>query len=130
MSETRLPLRQFSRYATVGLVSNGVLYVVYLAFTWYGLGPKFAMSLVFIMGIIQTFMFNRSWSFSYQFRDPQAFIRYVLAYFSAYCLNLGLLLICVDRLGWPHQAVQAAVIVGLAFYLFLLQKFWVFPNRR
>ncbi|EPZ15823.1 polysaccharide synthesis protein GtrA [Thauera terpenica 58Eu] len=117
---------QFIRYATVGLGSNIVLYLAYLALTAAGIESKLAMSLLYVLGVVQTFAFNKRWSFRHGGLRGPTFVRYCVSYALGYLINLGALLILVDRLGYPHQAVQGVMILTLAVLLFLLQKFWVF----
>lgn len=126
MNSKNRSIAQFIRFAIVGLVSNGVLYVGYILLTQYGIGPKISMTILFALGVLQTFFFNKNWSFAYHQNDKASFIRYIVAYISAYFLNLIILMGFVDYLFWPHQLVQGLTILGLAVYLFILQKFWVF----
>ncbi len=121
---------QFLRYALVGLASNLVLYLAYLGLTMLGLGPKTAMSLLYVLGVAQTFLFNRSWSFGHEGGLHGAFARYVASYAFGYLLNLIVLWIAVDRMGLPHQIVQGVMILTLAVMLFLLQKLWVFQEPK
>ncbi len=121
---------QFLRYAMVGVGSNLILYFLYLAFTGLGLGHKLGMSIVYIIGVTQTFLFNRSWSFRHQGARRDAFVRYVATYAIGYFVNLAVLWIAVDHLGLPHQLVQGVMILSLAVMLFLLQKYWVFSEER
>lgn len=117
---------QFLRYAIVGVVSNAVLYALYLFLTWAGVGPKIAMTLLYAFGVAQTFVFNRKWSFQHQGKGSPALVRYASAYGFGYLLNLIVLLVLVDQWGFPHQWVQGAMILILAVMLFLLQRYWVF----
>lgn len=119
---------QFARYAVVGLVSNGVLYAAYLVLTHFGVEPKVAMTLTFALGVIQTFLMNRGWTFSYHGSNSRACVRYGVAYGGAYVLNFLLLVLFVDRLGFPHQVVQAVLILGVAVLLFVTQRYWVFAE--
>ena len=119
---------QFSRYALVGLTSNFVGYLLYLLLTYAGMGHKTAMTLLYAIGVIQTFYFNRGWSFGYQGNTGGAIARYGIAYALGYLLNFGLLWIGVDRLQLPHQAVQAVAIFMVAACLFLMHRYWVFPQ--
>lgn len=121
-------LGQLTRYALVGLGSNLLLYLIYLALTAWGMGPKQAMSLLYVLGVVQTFVFNRKWSFRHQGGFHGAFARYLAAYAFGYALNLAVLWLAVDRLGLQHQVVQGVMILALAVLLFLLQKFWVFAT--
>ena len=122
-----LAVGQFIRYVTVGLVSNGVLFAGYLLLTTAGMGPKLAMSLLYALGVIQTFFFNKRWSFRHGGTHGPAFVRYCASYALGYGVNLAALWVLVDRIGYPHQIVQGIMILALAMMLFLLQKFWVFP---
>jgi putative flippase GtrA len=121
---------QLSRYVVVGLASNGIGYCLYLLLTELGIGHKTAMTLLYAVGVLQSFHFNRVWSFSHVARAGPAFLRYVSAYLLGYGLNLGVLLLLVDRWGWPHQWVQGMMIVVLAAMLFLAQRHWVFRQCR
>lgn len=114
------------RFAVVGLASNAVLYLLYLGLTAAGFGPKLAMSLVYAIGVIQTFYFNRIWSFRHQDRVHSTFTRYLLAYAFGYLLNFFLLWLAVDGLNLPHQGVQAVAVLVVAMSSFLINKYWVF----
>ncbi len=123
------PVRgQFFRYVLVGLASNTVLYGLYIALTWIGAEPKLAMTLLYAVGVAQTFVFNQRWSFGQVGLHTQAFARYCAAYSFGYVINFVGLLLLVDRLGYPHQWVQGIMVVLLALMLFALQKFWVFRH--
>lgn len=117
---------QMLRFAVVGLASNAVLYLVYLGMTAVALGPKLAMSLVYAIGVTQTFLFNKRWTFNHAGRHDTAFIRYVTVYAGGYLVNLLVLVWLVDSLGYPHQIVQGLMILVLAGCFFVLQKIWVF----
>jgi putative flippase GtrA len=121
---------QFSRYVVVGLASNSVGYLLYILLTYFGMGHKSAMSLLYAVGVAQTFYFNRKWSFGHDGVISQTLVRYIAAYALGYVLNLVTLMILVDRLGWPHQWVQGAMIFLLAGMLFLLQRYWVFRTSQ
>ncbi len=120
---------QFIRYALVGLASNLVLYLLYLLLTWQGLGAKTAMSGLYLLGVVQTFFFNRKWTFRHDGHLTKAFWRYLASYGLGYILNLLGLMYFVDSLQLPHQSVQGVFIVFLAAMLFTMQKFWVFGGK-
>jgi putative flippase GtrA len=122
----KLVQRQLLRYALVGLTSNLLCYLVYLALTGLGMNPKLAMSLLFGVGVLQTFVFNRRWTFEHGGTQRTAFYRYCVAYGFGYLFNLSMLYLLVDWLGYPHQVIQGLMILTLAVMLFLTQKFWVF----
>lgn len=119
---------QLVRYGIVGLASNCFGYILYLGITYLGVGPKLAMSLLYCIGVLQTFIFNKKWTFAHNGSDPKIFIRYCISYGLGYIFNFFALLILVDYYGYPHQWVQGIMILSLAIMLFSLQKFWVFRS--
>ncbi len=118
---------QFARYATIGVLSNALLYGGYLLLTRHGIGHKTAMSMVYLVGTLVTFSFNRHWTFAYGGRAGGALFRYFSTYATGYLFNLLALWLLSDYVGFPHQAVQAVLILLTAALIFLLQKLWVFP---
>ena len=119
-------LGQIVRYGIVGISSNMVGYLLYLVITAAGMEHKLAMTLMYAVGVVQTFIFNKRWSFDHDGSHGHTFVRYVISYGVGYIANLTALYLCVDRLGWPHQAVQGVMVFVVAVLLFMLQKFWVF----
>ena len=119
---------QLLRFAIVGIVSNTLLFLMYLVLTKLGMGHKLAMSTLYIVGVTQTFVFNKRWSFKHRGAVRVALFRYWAVYVMGYFLNLSVLLIFVDQMGLPHQLVQGIMILVLAILLFVAQKFWVFAH--
>lgn len=114
------------RYGIVGIATNAVIYVLYLALTALGMGPKVAMSLLYMVGVLQTFVFNKAWTFRYAGPGRLAFWRHVILYVVGYLIQLLLLILMVDALSWRHQCVMAGLVVLMAAFFFIGQKFWVF----
>jgi len=117
---------QTIRFGIVGLISNATLYLLYLLVTTGGVGYKTAMTLLFVIGALQTFTLNRRWTFGHQGLLLSTFVKYICIYILAYLLNLTALLVFVDNLDFPHQIVQGVMVFTIALVLFLLQRFWVF----
>lgn len=120
---------QFIRYVVVGLVSNAVIYLVYILLTRLGMGPKLAMSLLYAMGVLQTFVFNRKWSFQFGGAATPALVRYALLYAAGYAIQFLALMLLVDYAGLPHQWVMGALVLTMAVFLFVGQKVWVFKDK-
>lgn len=128
MAESTRVRLQFLRYAVVGVVSNMLLYLLYLALTATVIGPKVAMSVVYATGVAQTFLLNKHWTFSYRGNVAVSMLRYMITYVIGYLINLILLFCFVDVFGWSHRIVQAGAIFFVAVTLFLLLRYWVFPG--
>ncbi len=119
---------QSYRFFIVGISSNALLFFLYLLSTSYGIGHKTAMTILYAIGVTQTFIFNKKWTFSHQGTVKNTFWRYLTVYGAGYLVNLTILAICVDVLKLPHQYVQGGSVLIIAVGLFLAQKFWVFPQ--
>jgi putative flippase GtrA len=119
-------ITQFLRYVTVGVVSNLVLYAFYLVATGLGTAPKVAMTVLYPLGVLQTFLFNKWWSFRNRGPEGLALLRYCAAYASGYALNYAVLAVFVDVLHLRHEYVQGVAGLLVGVYLFVLQRIWVF----
>ena len=123
-------LGQGFRFGVVGFFSNLVLYALYLVATQMGAGHKAAMTALFMVGVVQTFFINRLWTFGSDRSFWVAFQKYLLIYSVAWLVNLFGLILFVDKLAFAHELVQGVAIMVIAISMFILQKFWVFPDVR
>lgn len=126
----RESVTQLFRYALIGLLSNVAGYLVYLALTFLGGTPKLTMTFLYGIGAILGFFGNRSLTFEHQGSILGAGVRYVITHCIGYFLNLSILIVFVDNLGYSHQWVQATAIVIVAAFLFLALKVFVFRAGR
>lgn len=117
---------QLIRYVIVGLASNAVIYVAYVVLTQFGVGPKLAMSMLYCVGVLQTFVFNKKWTFRFQGAAAPTLVRYATVYAMGYAIQFLALMWLVDQMGLPHQWVMGVLILMVALLLFMAQKFWVF----
>jgi len=120
--------KQFFRYAVVGLASNVISYLLYLLATWLGVGPKMAMTWLYVLGVLQTFLFNKRWSFRFAGTGSSVLVRYATVYALGYVINFLTLMLLVEQAGLPHQLVQGMMILVVAVILFIAQRYWVFPQ--
>jgi putative flippase GtrA len=125
---TKTMITQLGRYAITGVASNTLLYGLYLALTGMGARPEVAMSLLYAVGVSQTFIVNRAWSFRCAGAAPSALLRYIACYALGYLTNMAILVLFADALGWDHRYVQASAILLVATLLFFLQRHWVFGS--
>lgn len=117
---------QLLRYGVVGVASNLLGYGAYLLLTGSGATPKITMTLLYVVGVAVGYVGNRRLTFDYHggHRGPVA--RYLVAHLLGYLLNFSALWLFVDRLGWPHQIVQALAIPLVAVFLFVALRHFVF----
>lgn len=119
---------QSLRFIAIGSTSNLVLYVIYLLLTGFGVGYKTAMTLLYCIGIAQTFLLQKRFTFNHQGFLHLSFVKYLSAYGLSYLINFSALLFFVDYLAFPHELVQGLMILIIAVLMFLLLKLWVFRS--
>ena len=118
---------QAQRFVLVGILSNGLCYGCFLALFWSGLvGYVKAMTVVYCLGVILSFLFNKVFTFEHRGRFMPALVRFIALYLSGYLINLWLLQFLVDSVGWAVAVAQLLVIVILAVYFFFMQRLIVF----
>ena len=125
----RVITSQLFKYAVVGMMSNFLGYVAYIVATYLGATPKITMTFLYGMSAAIGFFGNRSLTFRDKGKLLGTGVRYIAAHCLGYVINLAILVIMVDRLGYPHQWVQAAAIFVVAAFLFLAFKFFVFTSH-
>ena len=118
---------QFVRYVVIGLGLNGALYAAYLLLSSLVTSSRGAMTITFAVGTLLCFIANRNLTFGHRGDQWRALVRFAACYASLYIINLAALWIIAERIGVPHQIVQAGVILVLPFISFVIQKYWVFP---
>ncbi|WP_405120870.1 GtrA family protein [Pseudomonas leptonychotis] len=122
-------MRQVLSYALTGVLINTLGYAVYLLIADLSGAPKLTMTVLYFVGALFGFFANRKFTFLHDGHIGAAGIRYVIAQFMGYLLNLTLLVLFVDWLGFMHQVVQAVAIVVVAIFLFILLRFFVFAQQ-
>ncbi len=120
--------KQLTRYTLVGIVSNLFGYLVYLLVTYLGATPKLTMTLLYGVGAAIGYIGNRNLAFAHKGNLLGSGVRYFMAHSFGYFINLALLSIFVDQLGYAHQWVQAIAIFVVAGFLFLAFKYFVFTD--
>lgn len=119
---------QFFRFILIGIFSNLLLFGFYLFLTGFGVGYKTAMTLLYGIGIAQTFFLQKHLTFNYQGFFRSSFFKYLIAYGLGYLINFSALLFFVDYLAFPHELVQGLMILIIAVLMFMILKLWVFRS--
>ncbi len=125
-SEIKGHLSQLLSYGAIGIVVNVLSYVIYLLVTYFGGTPKITMSVLYVLTAFVSFIGNKRLTFSYKGDFFGSGLRFSIAHFFGYLINLCLLYVLVDKFGHPHQFVQILAIFIVAAFLFFTFKFFVF----
>ncbi len=122
-------IKQVSLYGVVGVANNLLGYLLYIALTHLGMEYKTAMSLLYIVGVAISFSANRKIVFKHTGNIHKAVLKFCLAHILGYTLNFCLLSFFANKMGYPHELVQAAAIFIVAGFLFIFMRFFVFREN-
>jgi putative flippase GtrA len=121
---------EWLRFVAIGIKSNLLYYVIYAALSLVGIGPKTAVTIVFFVGIVYTFWFNKIFVFRRAGPAYSQMVRYLAIYFGAWLLNLVLLDILLTDFHVNRFIAQGILIVPFAVAIFLALKYVVFNRSR
>ena len=118
------------RYGIVGLTVNMFGYLLYLTTTWLGIEPKMSITILYPIAILYGYFAHKRVSFSRIGGSLSAslMIKYIIVYCLGYTLNMCLLYVLHDQLGYPHQWIQVMAIFVVAVFLFFALKLFVFKG--
>ncbi len=120
--------RQLLIYAIIGVLTNLIIYGLYIFITNIFGWPKLTMTILYISGASIGFLANRRFTFCRTNRIGVAGVRYFLAQISGYFLNLFIFLIFVDWFDFSHQVIQAMAIFVVGIFLFVVMRVYVFAE--
>lgn len=121
-------ISQLTRYALVGITSNVIGYLIYLAIVSLNVTPILTMTFLYGIAASIGYFGNRNFTFQFKGSLSGSGMRYCITHCAGYFINLFILIIFVNKLGYPHQWVQAVAIFVVAGFLFISFKFFVFRD--
>jgi len=123
-------MKQLSRFVLVGALNTLLGYAVIFGCMYVaGLGPEISNVLGYAVGLLTSYVLNRTFTFGSRARVGREAFRFVTVFLAAYALNFAVLLILVRVAGMHAGASQllAGVFYLGAFYL--LSRHFVFAAR-
>jgi putative flippase GtrA len=72
--------RRFLRYGMVGVISNLMLYGLFVSLVWFGTGPVFTAGLCYVLGVALSYLLNRRFTFASTARHGHDLPKFLLAY--------------------------------------------------
>ena len=125
------PVREAIRFATVGVLQNGLNVAVFALATAVGVQYRVAAVLAGLVALVASFLLNRQWTFTSRTAPiHHQGLRYLIVFASAVALGVVLLTFFVEVAGLPEVLAQVAAILVVAPVSFLVQRSWVFRAPR
>ncbi len=120
---------QIGKFMTVGVLNTAIDTVAYFILTrWLGLGslPVLAKAIAYIVGMVNSFFWNRSWTFGDKGNIWRAAGLFTLTHVFALAINAGTMALVLDGLGLPEIVALGAATGASFVWNFLLNKWVVF----
>ncbi|MQB08266.1 GtrA family protein [Agrobacterium tumefaciens] len=121
---------QVLRFGTVGLVNTAVgLLAIYVLMYVFDTNLLIANASGYIVGLLVSFLLNRTWTFRSDQRTTVVLLRYIAAALFSYSLNF-LIVLYGDMYSSVNQFFLQ--IIGISFYtvsMFILCRYFVFAVR-
>lgn len=119
---------QFIKFSLIGILNTGLHYVVFIClFRFVGIHYLVASAIGYGVGLINSFMLNRRWTFSITGgRKERDFCRFVVVNIAALAINIGSLKYLVQDIKIIPEISQI-IAIGFSMSInFLGNKFWTF----
>ncbi|MDR1500225.1 MAG: GtrA family protein [Tannerellaceae bacterium] len=123
--------KQALKYGVVGLGNTLLsLFVIWVMMKVFGFSAVVSNVTGYVAGVLNSFIWNRRWTFKSSDRLAGSAIRFALVFGICYLLQLGLLVYL--EAGLPASAYYNQVI-AMAFYTalnFLMNKYFTFKKQK
>ena len=117
------------KYLIVGLFNTIIgLGVIYLATWLLYLDEITANALGYSVGLLVSFMLNKSWTFRYSGKFGSAVWRFIIIIFIAYAANLCTVIIAIDGYNVNRYLGQALGIIPYTMIGYIGSKLYVFNS--
>ncbi len=121
-------LRRLALFALVGLTNTALIYVLFVALLYLGMGYNLAVVVDYAVGMTLGYALQRRSTFRDRQPSRGAFAKYVVTNVLAFGIDLGTLNVLVEVALWPPAAARVASLGLMAMVSFGLQLAWVFAQ--
>lgn len=121
-------------YVIFGMLTTAVNYVSYWLFAHpLGCGTVFSTAVAWVLSVLFAYVTNRRWVFHSEAKGAKEIGREFAAFFGARVgtglLDMLLMYLCVDLLGWNDMVMKLASNVIVVILNYILSKFFIFKKK-
>jgi putative flippase GtrA len=124
-------LEQAAKFLSVGILNTALDASLYFVLTrWLGFAAfkTLAKGISYGIGILNSFYWNKSWTFKSDAAKVAAFLPFVLANLAGLAINTGVMRVCLNALGL-HEIPSLALATGITLsWNFTASKVLVFKT--
>jgi len=122
-------LTQIAKFMTVGVLNTAIDAGTYLMLTrWLGLSSALVLAkgIAYAVGMVNSFFWNRSWTFKSQGNAWRAAGLFTLTHIAALAINAGTMALALDLLHLPEIVALGLATAASFVWNFVLNKIVVF----
>lgn len=124
-------LEQAVKFLSVGILNTALDAGLYFVLTrWLGFAAfeTLAKGISYGVGILNSFYWNKSWTFKSDDGTVAAFVPFALANLAALAINAGVMHVCLNIFSL-HEIVSLALATGITFlWNFAVSKVFIFKK--
>lgn len=134
LRDFRIPetVTQIAKFMTVGVLNTVIDAATYFALTrWLGFGSALVLAkgIAYVIGMVNSFFWNRSWTFGNKGNIWRAAGFFTLTHVVALAINAGTMALALNWLGLPEFIALGAATSASFVWNFVLNKLVVFRER-
>ena len=125
-------LVQAVKFGAVGILNTGIDLGLYFVLTrWLGLDalPVLAKSLSYSGGILNSFLWNKFWTFRSRAGTWVTLIPFILTALVGLGINTGMLQLCLKNFLLPELVALGAATLTTLAWNFVISKFVIFKEK-
>lgn len=123
-------LRQFIRFASVGVIQNSLNIAVFAIAVTVGIPFIVASVIAALVALTASFLLNRRWTFPGRSdQTTRRAICFLTIWVSVLLLMLPILAVLVDIVHLPKVLAQASVVIIGAPMSYMAQRRWTFADK-
>lgn len=123
-------MEKLIKFGFVGIINTIINLIIFNILIYFGMNYIVANSIGFIVGMVNSYMWNNIWVFKAKSKSPKTIIKFIIVNLIVLGINNLLLFILVKEFGLNKTVAQIMVLVITTLVNFLGNRFWTFKEKR
>jgi len=123
-------MQKFLKFGLVGIINTLISICFYILLVNIGLHYILANILSYLIGVLNSYYWNKKWVFNYHDNHLSVFVKFLLVNLIVLGINTLSLYVCVHLIGMnKYEAQLIATAIGMGINFILNQK-WTFETDK
>lgn len=121
---------QTTKFILIGGLNTIIGFTIYfLCFKVFDLSYGLSLVISHIIGVINSFFWNRTWTFNVKKSDKNMILKFIVTYFITFLINYLLLILFIEVFRMNPLVAQVISTVLNTVVSFIGQKYWTFKVK-